>query len=646
MRYSWASSEERAGAARAQRRGVRARLRARRRGARGRIVRAAAAGCAGARRGAGAGRAGARRRRRARRRERCSRCERPLRGARYPRRARRRATGARNQRSGRISASAFGASRLRAMRRSPARRSAAWTPRATSRTNASWSSAATSTRRASSASSARPRSSGRRRPWRARSARRFARRRAARVPSQPAVPPLTSAPRVPDVTIAIGTIEVRGAGAPAAPPPARAHRPRLSLDEYLASRSGATMSNALGIATVLRVIASMLDDAVSAAGVSALGTPVTSVRSPDQIVEDTSEASHLNLFLYLVAMNSGWKNVQLPVRTGDGARAGRPPLAVDLHFLLAATVPRSTIRKCCSASACRRCTRRRSSTGLRSTRRSPARPGCDALLGASGLVRVRSSWSRSRRTISPPTSSTNCGTRSAAKRARRRRTSRPSCSSRAPHERMPRRRCCAQTSKRSRTCARPSTPSNPRCSSSRRRARPASRCSAAASAARSTKVQFGAAPPVTPTSATPSRLDVVVPTTLFAGIGGVTAVRKIAIGEPPGKTWASRFPATASSGPAIASITKTLVVGEQTLAIIARPGFDPKAPVDLLLDGVPGSATTGSYVDQRCGRRRERAERVVPGRQGRGGTYVVRIRAAARKACRPRVRAARSTGRR
>jgi hypothetical protein len=59
------------------------------------------------------------------------------------------------------------------------------------------------------------------------------------VPSAPAAaPPAAAAPRVPDVTIAIGTIELRGAGAPAPPPP-RAQRPRLSLDEYLASRNGA-----------------------------------------------------------------------------------------------------------------------------------------------------------------------------------------------------------------------------------------------------------------------------------------------------------------------------------------------------------------------------------------------------------------------
>ena len=55
----------------------------------------------------------------------------------------------------------------------------------------------------------------------------------------PSAPPAASAKAraAPDVTIAIGTIELRGAGAPAAPPPPRAHRPRLTLDDYLASRS-------------------------------------------------------------------------------------------------------------------------------------------------------------------------------------------------------------------------------------------------------------------------------------------------------------------------------------------------------------------------------------------------------------------------
>jgi hypothetical protein len=56
--------------------------------------------------------------------------------------------------------------------------------------------------------------------------------------SPPVVPAAARTAHAPDVTIAIGTIELRGAGATAAAP-ARAHRPRLTLDDYLASRNAA-----------------------------------------------------------------------------------------------------------------------------------------------------------------------------------------------------------------------------------------------------------------------------------------------------------------------------------------------------------------------------------------------------------------------
>jgi hypothetical protein len=97
------------------------------------------------------------------------------------------------------------------------------------------------------------------------------------------------------------------------------------------------MSNALAVAATMRVIASLLDSGVSNASLSSLfGAALTTVHPPDLIpIGDDAETDHLNLFLYTVTMNGGWRNVSA-VRNSAGERIGRPPLAVDLHFLLSA----------------------------------------------------------------------------------------------------------------------------------------------------------------------------------------------------------------------------------------------------------------------------------------------------------------------
>ena len=68
-----------------------------------------------------------------------------------------------------------------------------------------------------------------------------------------------------------------------------------------------------------------------------LGSSVTvSVLAPDRVVPPSaSEASQINLFLYLVTPNPGWRNEQLPSRDASGRqRLTNPPLALDLHYLL------------------------------------------------------------------------------------------------------------------------------------------------------------------------------------------------------------------------------------------------------------------------------------------------------------------------
>ncbi len=98
------------------------------------------------------------------------------------------------------------------------------------------------------------------------------------------------------------------------------------------------MSTALAIAGVTAVLRDLLNDGLVNHNVSGvLGSSVTvSVLAPDRVVPPSaSEASQVNLFLYLVTPNPGWRNEQLPSRDASGRlRLTNPPLALDLHYLL------------------------------------------------------------------------------------------------------------------------------------------------------------------------------------------------------------------------------------------------------------------------------------------------------------------------
>jgi hypothetical protein len=98
------------------------------------------------------------------------------------------------------------------------------------------------------------------------------------------------------------------------------------------------VSTALAIAGVTAVLRDLLNDGLVNHNVSGtLGSSVTvSVLAPDRVVPaNGSEASQINLFLYLVTPNMGWRNEQLPSRDGTGRlRLANAPLALDLHYLL------------------------------------------------------------------------------------------------------------------------------------------------------------------------------------------------------------------------------------------------------------------------------------------------------------------------
>ena len=100
------------------------------------------------------------------------------------------------------------------------------------------------------------------------------------------------------------------------------------------------MSTALALAATSRVIAAIIDDAVAAARLQLpgiLGSATTTSSPPDKLdTGDDGELTNLNLFLYHVTYNQGWREVGLPTRGSNGSPIGRAPLALDLHYLLSA----------------------------------------------------------------------------------------------------------------------------------------------------------------------------------------------------------------------------------------------------------------------------------------------------------------------
>jgi hypothetical protein len=96
------------------------------------------------------------------------------------------------------------------------------------------------------------------------------------------------------------------------------------------------VSNALAIAGVTAVLRDLLNNGLIDHSVSGtLGNAVTvSALAPDRIIASNGvEPTQLNLFLYHVTPNQGWRNERLPSRESAGrTRLSNPPLALDLHY--------------------------------------------------------------------------------------------------------------------------------------------------------------------------------------------------------------------------------------------------------------------------------------------------------------------------
>jgi len=98
------------------------------------------------------------------------------------------------------------------------------------------------------------------------------------------------------------------------------------------------MSTALALASVTAVLKDLLNNGLIDHDVDAsVGEVTVSTLPPDRIdALDSEKKSRLNLFMYQVTPNQGWRNVGLPSRNSNGDRTSNPPLALDLHYLLTA----------------------------------------------------------------------------------------------------------------------------------------------------------------------------------------------------------------------------------------------------------------------------------------------------------------------
>ncbi len=96
------------------------------------------------------------------------------------------------------------------------------------------------------------------------------------------------------------------------------------------------MSGALAIAGVTATLKDLLNEGLLNHDLSALGSFAVTAQAPDRIVTGAAEINLLNIFLYQVTPNLGWRNVNLPSRDARGNRLSNPPLALDLHYLVTA----------------------------------------------------------------------------------------------------------------------------------------------------------------------------------------------------------------------------------------------------------------------------------------------------------------------
>ena len=96
------------------------------------------------------------------------------------------------------------------------------------------------------------------------------------------------------------------------------------------------MSGPLAIAAVTASLKDLLNNGLLDHDLSSIGSVTVTALPPDRISTGQAEPNQLNLFLYQVTPNLGWRNSDLPSRDSTGGRITNPPLALDLHYMLTA----------------------------------------------------------------------------------------------------------------------------------------------------------------------------------------------------------------------------------------------------------------------------------------------------------------------
>ena len=91
------------------------------------------------------------------------------------------------------------------------------------------------------------------------------------------------------------------------------------------------MSNSLAIAAVTATLRNLLTQGLQLEA-DLVDTTVTTML-PDQARASSDTANQVNLFLYQVAPNAAWRNLDLPTRVKPG-ETGYPPLALNLYYLV------------------------------------------------------------------------------------------------------------------------------------------------------------------------------------------------------------------------------------------------------------------------------------------------------------------------
>jgi hypothetical protein len=92
------------------------------------------------------------------------------------------------------------------------------------------------------------------------------------------------------------------------------------------------VSNFLAVATVTAALKRILDEALASGSEGAVANATVTAVRPDAAGNGTDKRG-VNIYLYQVTQNAGWRNADLPTRRPDGQLMQHPQAAIDLQYL-------------------------------------------------------------------------------------------------------------------------------------------------------------------------------------------------------------------------------------------------------------------------------------------------------------------------